>query len=323
MFNKNFFIPNLLLLALLICFPTTITFAATWTAVSPIPSDSNFLLEDFKYDYNPATNTVTMTYSYRNITGSPIPNPRVVNLFTWSNDICSIPWDTMSYDGAGEFSNIGQSATAVGPDELFDWHGLITAPTPPLDSSGLFPALPTQTTQASVSYPSWNLCTVTAGDWADNEVATFSTSWTVLNPYWVQSLNWIATCDGLDCPAFPDFDDDSDGITVCHDNCPAVPNSTQDDSYPPLGNGLGDACDCEGNFDCDGDCDGTDAATFKLDFGRSTFDRPCTSSETCNGDFACDGDVDGTDAALFKLDFGRSGFNNPCPACTVGDWCAY
>ena len=92
MFNKKFFIPNLLLLALLIYFPTTITFAATWTAVSPIPSDSNFLLEDFKYDYNPATNTVTMTYSYRNITGSTIPNPRVVNLFTWSNDICSIPW---------------------------------------------------------------------------------------------------------------------------------------------------------------------------------------------------------------------------------------
>jgi len=216
MFNKKFFIPNLLLLVLLICFSTTITFAATWTAVSPIPSDSNFLLEDFKYDYNPATNTVTMTYSYRNITGSTIPNPRVVNLFTWSNDICSIPWDTMSYDGAGEFSNIGQSATAVSPDELFDWHGLISAPTPPLDSSGLFPALPTQTTQGDVSYPSWNLCTVSAGDWADNEVATFSTSWTVLNPYWVQSLNWIATCEGLDCPAFPDFDDDSDSVTVCY-----------------------------------------------------------------------------------------------------------
>ena len=32
-------------------------------------------------------------------------------------------------------------------------------------------------------------------------------------------------------------------------------------------------------------------------------------------------DVDGTDAALFKTDFGRSGFNNPCPDCEVGDWC--
>jgi hypothetical protein len=35
----------------------------------------------------------------------------------------------------------------------------------------------------------------------------------------------------------------------------------------------------------------------------------------CEGDFDCDGDCDGTDAALFKQDFGRSSFGNPCPAC--------
>ena len=34
---------------------------------------------------------------------------------------------------------------------------------------------------------------------------------------------------------------------------------------------------CEGDFDCDGDCDGTDAFTFKTDFGRSTFSNPCPS----------------------------------------------
>ena len=179
----------------------------------------------------------------------------------------------MSYDGAGEFSNIGQSATAVGPDELFDWHGLITAPTPPLDSSGLFPALPTQTTQEGVSYPSWNLCTVTAGNWADNEVATFSTSWTVLNPYWVQSLNWIATCEGLDCPAFPDFDDDSDGVTVCEDNCPDDPNPARTIATLPWVMGWGMPVTAKATLTAMRDCDGTDAATFKLDFGRSTFDR--------------------------------------------------
>jgi hypothetical protein len=97
----------------------------------------------------------------------------------------------------------------------------------------------------------------------------------------------------------------------------------QEDSYPPQGNGIGDACDCEGNFDCDSDCDGTDAATFKMDFGRSTFLDPCTNEDQCKGDFDCDVDVDGTDAALFKVDFGRSGFNNPCPACVVEDWCVY
>ena len=80
---------------------------------------------------------------------------------------------------------------------------------------------------------------------------------------------------------------------------------------------------CEGNFDCDGDCDGTDASTFKVDFGRSTFNNPCNSESQCKGDFDCDNDCDGSDAALFKEDFGRSDFDNPCPACVVGEWCVY
>jgi hypothetical protein len=33
--------------------------------------------------------------------------------------------------------------------------------------------------------------------------------------------------------------------------------------------------------------------------------------------------VDGTDAAMFKSDFGRSQFNNSCPVCEVEDWCVY
>ena len=61
----------------------------------------------------------------------------------------------------------------------------------------------------------------------------------------------------------------------------------------------------------------------KHDFGRSDFIYPCESGNPCNGDFDCDSDCDGTDAANFKADFGRSGFNNPCPACVVGEWCNY
>ena len=81
---------------------------------------------------------------------------------------------------------------------------------------------------------------------------------------------------------------------------------------------------CEGNFDCDEDQDGTDAAAFKVDFGRSTFVNPCTNQDTCKGDFDCDGDVDGSDAGWFKEDFGRSPFANPCPACEQGvEWCGY
>lgn len=119
---------------------------------------------------------------------------------------------------------------------------------------------------------------------------------------------------------------DSDGDTIIDaaDNCPTTPNPDQLDTYPPLGNGIGNACDCEGNFTCDADVDGSDASTFKTDFGRSKILNSCTNANPCNGDFMCDVDVDGTDASLFKSDFGRSSIRNPCPACVAGvAWCNY
>jgi hypothetical protein len=98
----------------------------------------------------------------------------------------------------------------------------------------------------------------------------------------------------------------------------------QEDTYPLDGDGIGDACFlCESDFDLDSDVDGTDAALFKDDFGRSIFINPCENGALCAGDFDCDQDVDGTDAALFKEDFGRSPYQNPCPAAVVGDWCNY
>ena len=72
---------------------------------------------------------------------------------------------------------------------------------------------------------------------------------------------------------------------------------------------------CEGDFDCDGDIDGMDAATFKVDFGRSQFKNPCTNGNPCNGDFDCDGDVDGTEAPAFKQIYGRNFYDNPCSGC--------
>jgi len=80
---------------------------------------------------------------------------------------------------------------------------------------------------------------------------------------------------------------------------------------------------CEGNFDCDYDCDGSDALQFKRDFGRSGFLNPCGSGNPCNGNFDCDQDVDGSDAQIFKQDFGRSPFSTPCPPCVAGEWCSY
>jgi len=131
--------------------------------------------------------------------------------------------------------------------------------------------------------------------------------------------------DVCDCP---DLDRDGYGNAVfpntCEeDNCPDNYNPGQEDTYPPGGNGIGDACECEGDFDCDGDVDETDAALFKADFGRNQYKNPCTNDNPCNGDFDCDGDVDWSDAEIFKSDFGRNALKNPCPPCAGGNWCVY
>ena len=118
---------------------------------------------------------------------------------------------------------------------------------------------------------------------------------------------------------------DSDGDTVCGDtdNCPNTSNQDQEDTYPPQGNNIGDACDCESDFNCDGNVDAIDVDSFLTDFGRNQFNDPCTSVNPCNGDINCDVNVDATDVTKFLEDFGRNQFNNPCPTCVVGDWCVY
>ena len=57
---------------------------------------------------------------------------------------------------------------------------------------------------------------------------------------------------------------------------------------------------CEGDFEPDGDVDGSDLAVFAADFGRTN----CTGD--CEGNFDDDGDVDGSDLAVFAADFGRT-----------------
>jgi len=114
---------------------------------------------------------------------------------------------------------------------------------------------------------------------------------------------------------------DLDGIPDGEDNCPTIYNPGQEDTYPPQGDNLGDACDCEGNFDDDDNQDGSDAAIFKVDFGRNSYSTPCSSSTPCNGNFDCDDIVDGSDAAKFKEDFGRNQYNSLCPSCPTDPWC--
>jgi hypothetical protein len=65
---------------------------------------------------------------------------------------------------------------------------------------------------------------------------------------------------------------------------------------------LGECERCEGDFDHDGDVDGSDLAVFAVPFG-SVFDDP-NYDPRC--DFDNDGDVDGSDLAVFAADFGRT-----------------
>ena len=93
----------------------------------------------------------------------------------------------------------------------------------------------------------------------------------------------VETCVNLNCqpgsgnpcvsPEWCDEDQDSciictgdydcDGFIDGEDNCLSSHNPGQEDTSPPGGNGCGDACECEGNFDGDDDVDGSDAQAFK------------------------------------------------------------
>jgi hypothetical protein len=121
----------------------------------------------------------------------------------------------------------------------------------------------------------------------------------------------------------PENDADIDGVCGDTDNCPYHSNPGQEDTFPPQGNGIGDACDCESDFNCDGNVDASDVSNFLTDFGRAQFNDPCTSGSPCNGDINCDSSVDASDVTHFLEDFGRNKFNDPCPACVAGDWCSY
>lgn len=65
-----------------------------------------------------------------------------------------------------------------------------------------------------------------------------------------------------------------DGAGICpqHESC-----LTNQEDYN--GNGVGDACECYGDFNHDGDSDGSDAAIFKKTFGRNQFFRPCPATQ--------------------------------------------
>ena len=88
-------------------------------------------------------------------------------------------------------------------------------------------------------------------------------------------------------------------------------------------NGIGDACECEADFNGDQNVDSYDNVVFKADFGRNLYNNPCTDTNPCNGDLNCDHSVDTYDNIKFAEDFGRNIYDDPCPPLAGGDWCTY
>jgi uncharacterized delta-60 repeat protein len=154
----------------------------------------------------------------------------------------------------------------------------------------------------------------------DNTILTTSNSSAIISDTSISPQDTSCTVTVV---CFDDADSDEDGNPDSIDNCPDDYNPNQEDTYPPQGNGIGDACDCESDFNCDGNVDAGDVTSFLTGFGRNEFNDPCTIGSPCNGDINCDRNVDATDVTKFLEDFGRNQFNNQCPACVVGDWCTY
>lgn len=101
-------------------------------------------------------------------------------------------------------------------------------------------------------------------------------------------------------------DTDGDGLFDYQDNCPEHPNG------PELGTctrgTVGEICSSNQNCGTGGVC-----SMNQEDMDIDGVGDVCDTVQICKGNFDFDGDVDGTDAALFKSHFGRGGYTNPCP----------
>ena len=163
---------------------------AASTFLAPIPLSSAIQLNNMTYTYDPSTQTLTKTYELQNVSGGTLTNPRLVNLFLWSNNLCSAPaaaWATMAYDGTSIFSNADQSAKATNKTGIMDWSADVYPAT--FSSTELFPAItPVQSVQSGVSYPYWDA----SGLSTTGGIATITVQFSnVANCSLIQNVVWV------------------------------------------------------------------------------------------------------------------------------------
>ncbi len=147
-------------------------------------------------------------------------------------------------------------------------------------------------------------------------------------------------------------DPDNDGLPNSEDNCPDTANPDQFDTRPDVPNNCGDACECEGDLNGDGEVQGLDTIIYKANYPRSYYlgvpcavciggsndGVKCLSDSECPGgdcgqnptnpcvnDLNCDMEVSGLDTILYKDDYPRTEYLGvPCPPCSRTNYpCSY
>ena len=111
--------------------------------------------------------------------------------------------------------------------------------------------------------------------------------------------------DPINGPKLKVSDIDSDCILI-DDNCLFVYNPDQLDSYPPGGNGCGDACECHADNNDDQVVNLSDLVIMKQQFTWI-----CSEHASCEADCNYDNKVDLSDLVTMKSEFSKTG----CPVC--------
>jgi hypothetical protein len=125
---------------------------------------------------------------------------------------------------------------------------------------------------------------------------------------WLDSIQFYDHTDLYSGPRLivTDSDSDADDIPAVQDNCPYVYNPNQEDSFPPGGNGCGDACECHADCNSNQKVDLSDLVIMKQEFLRTD-----CATNPCDADCNYDNSVDLADLVMMKEEFLRS----DCPIC--------